>query len=230
MRHSLVLITALLLGAAAPALTATPSWDGLTEVNSRRMGATFLLAGADFRPYKKVMLAEPEVAFQNNWMRDVNRGRSARRVSQADADRILATVATNLTDIFASEFTRAGFEVVTKPGPDVLKLNVDIINLFVNAPDTGSSARSASFTTNAGEATIVLEARDSETNALLARAVDRSRTQNNAGMGTRANSVTNTADFRRLAQSWARNTATALQNLQAVSPVPDPLTPGQRVK
>lgn len=224
-----VLLTALLLAAAAPALAATPSWDGLTEVNSRRMGSTWLLAGADFRPYKKVMIAEPEVAFRNNWLRDVNRGRSARRVSQADADRILASVATNLTDVFAQEFKRAGFEVVTKPGPDVLKLNVDITNLFVNAPDTGSSARTASFTANAGEATIVLEARDSETRALLGRAIDRRQTPNNVGMGTRATTVSNTADFRRLAQGWARTTATKLQNLQAISPVPDPLTPGQRV-
>jgi hypothetical protein len=224
-----ILFTALALAVAAPVLAASPSWDGLTEVNSRRMGTTWLLAGADFRPYKKVMIAEPEVAFRNNWMRDVNRGRSARRVSQADADRILATVATNLTDVFAQEFTRAGFDVVTKPGPDVLTLNVDIINLFVNAPDTGSSARSQSFTTNAGEATIVLEARDSETRALLARAVDRRQTQNNVGMGTQANRVTNTADFRRLAQGWARTTASKLQGLQAISPVPDPLSPGQRV-
>jgi hypothetical protein len=224
-----ILFTALALAVAAPVLAASPSWDGLTEVNSRRMGTTWLLAGADFRPYKKVMIAEPEVAFRNNWMRDVNRGRSARRVSQADADRILATVATNHTDVFAQEFTRAGFDVVTKPGPDVLTLNVDIINLFVNAPDTGSSARSQSFTTNAGEATIVLEARDSETRALLARAVDRRQTQNNVGMGTQANRVTNTADFRRLAQGWARTTASKLQGLQAISPVPDPLSPGQRV-
>lgn len=224
-----ILLTALLLAAAAPVIAATPSWDGLTEVNSRRMGATFLLPGADFRPYKKVMLEQPQVAFRNNWLRDVNRGSASRRVSQADADRILGSVATNLTDVFAREFTRAGFEVVTKPGPDVLRLNVDIINLFVNAPDTGSSMRTQSFTTNAGEATIVLEARDSATNALLARAVDRRQTANNTGMGTRATSVSNTADFRRLAQTWARTTATKLQNLQAISPVPDPLTPGQRV-
>jgi hypothetical protein len=229
MPSKLVLFTALLLGAAAPALTATANWDGLTEVNSRRMGTTFLLAGADFRPYKKVLLEEPQVAFRNNWLRDVHRGSAGRRVSQGDADRILASVSTNLTDVFAREFTRAGFEVVTKPGPDVLRLNTDIINLFVNAPDTGSSARTQSFTTNAGEATIVLEARDSQTNALLARAVERRQTQTNAGMGTRATSVSNTADFRRLAQGWARTTATKLQNLQAISPVPDPLTPGQRV-
>jgi hypothetical protein len=199
-----ILLTALALAIAAPVVAANPSWDGLTEVNSRRMGSTFLLAGADFRPYKKVMIAEPEVAFRNNWLRDVNRGRSARRVSQADAERILASVSTNLTDVFASEFARAGFEVVKTPGPDVLHLNVDIINLFVNA-------------------------RDSQTNALLARAVDRRQTPTNIGSATQATRVSNTAEFRRLAQGWARSTATALQNLQATSPVPDPLTPGQRV-
>lgn len=225
-----ILFTALALAIAVPVLAATPSWDGLTEVNSRRMGTTFLLAGADFRPYKRVMLDHPEVAFRNNWLRDVNRNqRGGRRVSQSDAERILASVATDTTDIFAREFTRAGFEVVTKPGAGVLRVRTDIIDLFVNAPDVSSSGRTQSFTTNAGEATIVLEARDSQTNALLARAVDRRRAQGTPNVPTQANRVTNTADFRRIAQTWARTTAEKLQNLQAISPVPDPLTPGQRV-
>jgi hypothetical protein len=225
-----ILFTALALAIAAPVLAATPSWDGLTEVNSRRMGTTFLLAGADFRPYKKVMLDEPQVAFRNNWLRDVNRNqRGGNRVTQSDADRILESVATNTTDVFASEFARAGFEVVTKPGPDVLRVRTDIINLFVNAPDVATSGRTQSFTTNAGEATIVLEARDSQTNALLARAVDRRQARNNANVAMMSNRVTNTADFRRIAQSWARTSAETLQNLQTISPVPDPLKPGQRV-
>ena len=60
MRAPMLLIAAALLGSASLAVAApVASWDGLTEVNSRRMDSAFLLPGADFRPYTKVMLDEP---------------------------------------------------------------------------------------------------------------------------------------------------------------------------
>jgi hypothetical protein len=233
MKLHLALLAALMIGSAGVAIAAPdPSWDGLVEVNSRQMGNAALLPGADFRPYGKVMLDEPEVAFRNNWLRDVNRSATSGRVTQADADRILATTATNTTDIFSEEFKRAGFEVVTKPGPDVLRVRIGILDLFVNAPETRSAGRARTFTTNAGEATLVMEARDSRTNALLGRVVDRRETRGTpGGMGMQpANRVTNTNEFRSLARTWARTSTGKLVNLKAISPVPDPLTPGQRIK
>jgi hypothetical protein len=203
------------------------NWDGLVEVNARRLDAAFLLPGADFRPYTKVMIDEPEVAFRQNWLRDVNRNRSpSRRVTESDAQRILDTVSSSTVDIFARAFADAGYEVVTRPGPDVLELRTGILNLFVNAPDTMSAGRSVTFTTNAGEATLVLEARDSQTRALLARVVDRRETQ---GVPGRSNMATNTSEFRSLATRWARIAADRLGTLKEISPVPDPLTPGQRL-
>lgn len=226
MRAPMMLITALMLGSAAMAAPVT-SWDGLTEVNSRRMDSAFLLPGADFRPYTKVMLDEPEVAFRHNWLRDVNRRSSVGRVTQADADRILATTATNTTDIFTEEFKRAGFDVVNRPGPNVLRVRIGIIDLFVNAPDVRSAGRSRTFTTNAGEATLVMETRDSQTNALLGRVLDRRETR---GIPGQTNRVTNTSEFRTLARDWARISTGKLTALQAASPIPDPLAPGQRIK
>jgi hypothetical protein len=196
-------------------------------VNARRLDTAFLLPGADFRPYAKVFLDEPEVAFRNNWMRDMNRSRSAgRRVTESDAQRILADVGASTRDIFTRAFTDAGFEVVEKPAPDALRVRVGIVDLFVNAPDTMSAGRTTTFTTNAGEATLVLEARDSQTNALLARVVERRETR---GLPGQTNRVTNAQEFRTLASSWARIAAAGLNNLKAISPVPDPLTPGQRL-
>jgi hypothetical protein len=219
-----------MLVATPPALAqdATASnWDGLVEVNARRLDTAFLLPGADFRPYTKVFLDEPEVAFRNNWMRDMNRSRSTgRRVTESDAQRILADVGTSTRDIFTRAFTDAGFEVVTKPSEDALRVRVGIVDLFVNAPDTMSAGRSRTFTTNAGEATLVLEARDSLTNALLARVVERRETR---GLPGQTNRVTNTQEFRTLASNWARIAASGLNGLKGISPVPDPLTPGQRL-
>lgn len=230
----ILLLSAAMLGpvaAPAPAQEAAApsaaSWDGLVEVNARRLDAAFLAPGADFRPYTKVMIDEPEVAFRQNWMRDMNRSRSTgRRVTDADAQRILDSVGSSTVDIFARAFTDAGFEVVTRPGPDVLELRIGILDLFVNAPDTMSAGRSVSFTANAGEATLVLEARDSLTRALLARVVDRRETR---GIPGPTNRVTNTSEFRTLANSWSGIAAGRLKTLQEISPIPDPLTPGQRL-
>lgn len=224
------LISVAILAVATPATAqapATESWDGLVEVNARRLDSAFLAPGADFRPYTKVMIDEPEVAFRQNWLRDMNRSRSAgRRVTEEDAARIQQSVGASTVDVFSRAFTNAGFEVVTRPGPDVLDLRTAIVNLFVNAPDTMSAGRSTTFTTNAGEATLVLEARDSLTNALLARVVDRRETR---GIPGPTNRVTNTSEFRTLANDWARIAASRLGTLKEISPVPDPLTPGQRL-
>jgi hypothetical protein len=54
-----------------------------------------------------------------------------------------------------------------------------------------------------GEATLVLELRDSITEAVLARAVDRRAAERVAGM-SQSNRVQNRAEIRRLAQNWAR--------------------------
>jgi hypothetical protein len=218
-----------MLLAAAPvaAQSADDSWDGLVAVNARQLDAAFLSPGSDFRPYTRVMVEEPEVAFRPNWVRDQNRARSAgRRVSDSDVARIKDTVSASTIDSFARAFSDAGFEVVTRAGPDVLKLRTAIVNLSINAPDTRSAGRVTTFTTNAGEATLVLEVRDSDTNALLARVVDRREARDIPG---RANSVTNTAEFRSIASHWARIAAKRLNTLQEISPVPDPLTPGQRL-
>jgi hypothetical protein len=234
MRHLLTIVAAaVIIGMPAIATAAEPAWDSLVEVNSRRMGSAFLLPGADFRPYDSVLIDEPEVSFRNNWLRDVNRNsRGARRVSQADADRILATTATNTTDIFTSEFERAGFKIAKAPGPNVLRVRVGVVDLFVNAPDVPTAGRSTSFTTNAGEATLVLESRDSQTNALLGRVIDRRETRGTGGINTmtQSNRVTNTAEFRTLARRWAQISASKLNELKAVSPIPDPLVAGQTIK
>jgi outer membrane receptor protein involved in Fe transport len=223
-------VAALLLAAAAApaaAQSSSANWDGLVEVNARQLDAAFLLPGADFRPYTKVMLEEPEVAFRQNWMRDMNRSRSpGRRVTEQDAAQILQAVSASTIDIFSRAFTDAGFEVVTRPGPDVLRIRTGVLNLFVNAPDTMSAGRSTTFTANAGEATLVLEARDSPTNALLARVVDRRETR---GIPGPTNRVTNTSEFRQMAGNWSRIAASRLRSLQEISPIPDPLTPGQRL-
>lgn len=212
---------------AAPLSAAKPeaNWDGLVEVNSPKMDVAYLMPGADFRTYTKVMLDKPEVAFRKNWVRDMNRG-VGHRVDEDDARKILSNVKSNTTDIFSAAFAKAGYAVVTEPGDDVLRVRSGIIDLYVNAPDTMSAGRTRTYTANAGEATLVLELRDSMTNALLGRVLDRRETR---GMPGISNSATNLSEYRSLAQQWASISVKGLDKLRAHSPIPDPLKPGQKL-
>lgn len=222
-------LLALAIGPVSAADKPPGNWDGLVEVKSKRLDAAYLAPGADFRPYTKVMVDPTQAAFDKDWMKNMNdRREMSRMVDDDDAKAILEGARTNFADVFHEVFTKAGYAIVTTPGPDVLRLSPGIANLYVNAPDVMGAGRSRSYTANAGEATMILEVRDSMTNALLGRVLDRRETRESVGM-QQANRVTNTSDFRLLFRSWAGICVKGLETLKAHSPVPETLTPGQKL-
>jgi hypothetical protein len=212
------LVAAMIFSAALAAENSSPSWDGLIAVKSKRLEAVYLMPDADFRAYTKVMFDPVEVALKKNWLRDYNRtaGDLSGQISKADVQKAFETIRTTFTDIFAKAYSEAGYQVVTEPGPDVLRVRTGVMNLSVTAPDTRPGS-SRSFSRDAGEATLILEARDSETGAVMGRAVDRRL----AGDTSRLmrNSVTNRSDFSRLFADWAKASVNGLAELKALSPV-----------
>jgi len=215
---------------AASAADAPESWDGLVEVQAKKMDAVFLLPGADFRPYTKVMIDPTQVAFHKDWMRSMNQTQRdlSRRVTQEDADKILSAARSNFDDIFGEAFAKAGVAVVTAPGPDVLRVSTAVVNLYVNAPDLPTAGRSYTFTAEAGEATLIIETRDSMTGALMGRVVDRRETRGTTGMQM-TTSATNVSEFRALFKQWAGITVKGIDELKAHSPVPTDLKPKQKL-
>jgi hypothetical protein len=207
------------------------SWDGLTEVKPKRLDAAYLLPGADFRPYKKLMIDPVEVAFQKDWAKNYNRDAStlSQRLTQEDVERIAKAARDNFTEVFNEEYKKAGLEVVTTPGADVLRVRPGVVDLYVTAPDTMSSGRSRTYTMESGQATLFIEVRDSTTGALLGRALDKRATRN-TGRVQISNSVTNLSDFRALFKQWADISVKGFNDLRAMSPVPTDLKPGQKLE
>jgi hypothetical protein len=208
---------------AAPA-AAPAAAENLILVNSLQLRRVYLAPGADFRRFNRIILEPTEVAFAENWVRDFNRTPRGGRLSDRDADRIKNQVSTGMGDTFARAFRSAGYQIVDHPGPDVLRVSTAVANLALTAPDLKTPGRSRTFAENAGEATLVLEVRDSKSNELLGRALDR-RVAGNTRMALR-NSVTNAADFRRVFQSWATAFVEDMAALKAASPVRPGARPG----
>jgi hypothetical protein len=215
---------------ASTAADLPDNWDGLVRVKPKRMDAAWVAPGADFRTYTKVMLDPADVAFKKNWLRDLNNDTTgtSRDLSQEDADKILAAARDGLDQVFREAFEKAGIPVVTTPGSDVLRLSPGVGNLDIAAPDTMSAGMSRTYVTESGEATLVLEARDSTSGALLGRVVDRRETRQ-AGRAQWATSVSNRADFEQLFRSWANIAIKGLGELKEHSPVPEDLQPNQKL-
>ena len=216
-------LAALAFGAVPAAVVAGPpeDWDNLVRVKSKRMQHVYLLPGADFRPYTKVMLDPTEVAFKKNWAREYN-SRTSRslsgRITDADMEQMVDEGGKAATEIFSQSFAQGGFPVVTAPAPDVLRVRTAVVNLTVTSPDKMTAGRSRTYSGEAGTATLVVEARDSVSGALLGRVVDSQVAGDSSIMLSRTR-ASNRADFRAVANDWAKNTVRGLQELKSLSPV-----------
>ena len=222
-RRSFATLAAIALATpAAPSLARErppPTWDNLVLVNSKKLKAVYLLPGADFRQYTKVQLDPTDVAFAKDWQRDQNNSAIglSRRITDDEAQKIADQVRTGFEDIFAKAYADAGYPVVTAPAHDVLRVRTAVANLSIDAPDNNSIGRSRTYSVEAGSATLVVEARDSLTGAVLGRAVD-SRAAGDEIASLRT-SVSNRADFSRLFKSWAKASANGLDVLKSLSPI-----------
>jgi hypothetical protein len=216
-------LLALAVATATPALAAKPpqTWDGLIQIKTKRLDLVYLAPGAVFTGYTKVKLDPTEVSFEKNWRRDYNtQGIGVSRdISEKDVQKAITQGVAAASDVFAEEFNKGGYPVVTEAGPDVLWLRTGVLNVRVTAPDTMDAGRTYSFANDAGEATYFIEIRDSQTGALLGRAVDRRIAGDNT-IGQR-NRMTNRMDFRRLVERWAELSLRGLNELKARAPVND---------
>jgi len=192
-----------------------PTFEGLTKVPSKRLAAVYLLPGADFSGYTKVMIDPVQVSFRPGWQKDMNmQRRGTSKISDSEAQEIAKAARTGFEDIFAKAFKAKGYDVVTTPGPDVLRLSASIVNLYINAPDPMGSGATHSFTVQAGEASLSLEARESTTGALLGVAVDRRDTRNTRQMNV-TTSGSNRAEFEQMFKQWADICVKGLDELKA---------------
>ncbi|HEY5724198.1 MAG TPA: DUF3313 family protein [Allosphingosinicella sp.] len=216
---ALIAAIALTVSAAGVAKGPPASWDGLLRVKSKHLENVYLLPNADFRTYTKVILDPSEVAFEKNWQRDYNSSTVGLggRMSDRDARAILDEAQKRFDRIFAPAFEKAGYQVVTEPGEDVLRVSMALINFQVQAPDQMSAGRSRTFSREAGQATLVLEARDSLSGQVLGRAVD-AQWAGDTGPLMR-NRVTNIADFERLFSEWAKRASAGIDLLKSHSPI-----------
>ena len=106
---------------------------------------------------------------------------------------------------------------VTTPEPDVLLLVGAVIDVVSNIPPDVESARfgrGGVYLTSVGDATLVIELRDSESGEILARAADRRAAE--AAFAFEVNTVTAWSEVRRLASYWASLLRRRLEEIEKI--------------
>jgi len=177
-------------------------WDGLKHVKVKGVDAVYVRPGASITVYTKMMIDPVEVAFSKNW--DQRSTISNQKISTEKLDdirqKLSALAAETLAEVMSKD---NGYQIVTTPGPDVMRFSSAIVDLWPRAVDTQEPGRNYTFTTSAGSAVLYAELKDSETGQLFARVVD-GREARNSGTMRWTNSVENTAEARAMVSDWAR--------------------------
>lgn len=181
---------------------APTEWDGLQLVKRKGLDLVYVRPGATLTRYSRVMLDPLQVSFDKNW--DPEGDSAVSKIQgRVDPEKIKRELAELFQEVSKKELQEKGkYPVVDAPGDDVLRVSSAIVDLYINAPDRMEPGRTYTYVVDAGHMTFVAELRDSATNTLLARVIDNEE-GTEFGYMQIANSVTNSAEARRMIVKWS---------------------------
>jgi hypothetical protein len=189
-----------------PAGQAQVYYEGLEQVDARGVDIAFVRPGIDFRAYTGLLVEEPELAFRTP-------DRSKRQFPLTKDQK------TRFRDLLAQKFRielakSKQLKLVEQAGPDVLRLRIRVQDILVSLPSRNvGSVGLAGFVLEAiGEATIVLELRDSQSEETLARAAD-TRAVEGAAILQKGGPLTSWSEVETLCERWASTVRKRLDRL-----------------
>lgn len=210
----LALMTAATVAADRNQIGPESSADGLEKISIKGIDYAYARPGASLAGYNKIMLDPVEVAFRKDWK--PNRTGSNLPLPAKEREEIRQGVVRIVGEEFTKELQRSKvYQLVTTAGPDVLRAKVRIIDLYVNAPDTASTAVTRTYTMSTGEMTLLGELFDSESGQVVARVLDRTEARG-TGQFMLTTRITNDMESRLAASTWARILRTRLDSAHVI--------------
>ena len=196
---------------APPVAEQTP--DGLVRVQSKQVDTVYSKPGVTLERYKRVMLDPVDIAFKLDWEK------RHPEVSESDIARIRSQGSAVFYEIFSSALTRQhGYGLTTQPGADVLRITTSITELDVSAtPGTAGTQRM--YVVSPSDLTLLMELRDSQSGALLVRAIDKEKGRTSGNLRVEG-AVENSAEARRALQMWADLLRSALDGARGTPQAP----------
>jgi hypothetical protein len=190
--------------------------DGLVRVQKSVTDAAWVKPTLDLTPYTKLMVVSQGVAFRK--LEPVSEFQARRESQFPVKEENKERLSRELKTAFEAELAKLErYEIVNAPGPDVLLLVGAVIDVVSNIPpdiDSARYGRGGVWLTSVGDATLVIELRDSESGEILARAADRRAAE--SPFAFEVNTVTAWSEVRRLASYWATLLRRRLEEIEKV--------------
>jgi hypothetical protein len=176
--------------------TGALTFDGLAQVKNPAAGIAWMRPDFNLAGYTKVMLRGAGIEY-----RPIPRSSTDKLFPLTDKQK--ARLRQIVGDAFKAELAKSTkFQLVNEPGPDVLTVWGGLIDVVSHVPPE-KMGNSDIYLRSVGEATLVLELRDSQSNAPLVRILDRRAAGTSPAMMQESNSVTNWSEVQRVARLWA---------------------------
>ena len=169
----------------APMIDTSPdaevTFDGLTKVEGSSADEAWARADLDLSMYSRIILQGAGIEYRpDGESRRTSMVRSSAKhfeVTDSQKERLGSVVA----EAFLKELGQSQkYTIVSEPGPDVLLVRGALLDVVSYVPPE-TVGRSEIYLRSVGEATLVLELRDSTTDAILARVVDRRAAEDVSG-------------------------------------------------
>jgi hypothetical protein len=204
--------------APAPSIQQGPNaevtFDGLVRIDNSAFKEAWVDPDVDLTQYTKIMPGGAE--FEYRAVKKNTSASMARRSSLTEywiSDENREVVRQIVTEAFREELLLSkNFTFANTRGPDVLIITGALHDIVSRVPPE-TVGRSEVFLSSVGEATLILEARDSLTDETIYRAVDRRSAEQSGGDLMRASSVRTKSEVRRMAKRWASRLREGLDSI-----------------
>jgi len=202
------------LAAGKNDVDAAMSQGGLQKTSVKGLELAYVRPGASLAAYKRVKLDPVDVQFDKSW--EPTRTGSRIKLSSEEREKIRAGVAKLVEEEFAKAVEKGGtYQIASESAPDVLRVKVSVLNVYINAPADTGFGRSKTYVSSAGQMTLLAELSDSTSGQMLARVADR-REANSVARLERADRIENEGAARDVAAAWAQILRKALDKAHAI--------------
>lgn len=175
------------------------TFDGLHRVDHAGFAAVWVKPGAALARYSKILPVKADFHYRAVPGKARRSAGEDFEVPERRRDQFEKIV----VEAFGKELAKSKYyEITQEPGPDVLRLVGALYDVVSHVPPERGE-RGNTFVSSIGEATLVLELHDSESNEILARVMER-RTALPPRELTYSSSVTTASEVRKMIARWAR--------------------------
>ncbi len=192
------------------------TYDGLYRVDHSVMNMAWVKPDLDLSGYSKLRLVGEGIEYRAvKKSGGTMRANSSRSEFPMDAQ-ARARLEKATREVFNDELGKSPYyTIVEDEGPDVLEIRAALLDVVSNVPPV-PVGRGDYYLSRIGEATLVLEIRDSESNEIFARAIDRRGID--PVVAVRSTSAVNISEVRREMRRWATQIRKALDSFHEDHP------------